>query len=135
MLPPLTFMVDPTMNLMSRPHHKCEKREHHSPYYLRIIQRVAGIRVSHDINKKFLTCSLQVAAKIQTLNQRQMEAEKLRERSGEEKETSTNKNSHKSKFHYFFGLFLIMFFLFYKIFLILKIDKFIFLKLEVDVAC
>ena len=103
--------------------------------YLKIIQRVAGVRVSHAINNKFLTCSLQVAAKIQTLNQGQMEAEKLRERSGEEKETSTNKNSHKSKFHYFFGLFLIMFFLFYKIFLILKIDKFIFLKLEIDVAC
>ena len=30
-LPPLTFMVDPTMNLMSRPHHECERREHYSP--------------------------------------------------------------------------------------------------------
>ena len=97
--------------------------------YLRIIQKVAGVRVPHAINNKFLTCSPQVAAKIQTLNQRRLEAEKLRERSGEEKETSTNKNSHKSKFHYFFGLFLIMFFLFYKFFfLILKIDKFIFLS-------
>ena len=28
--PPLTFMVDPNMNLMSGPHHECERREHHS---------------------------------------------------------------------------------------------------------
>ena len=32
MLPPLTFMIDPTMNLMNGPHHECEKREHHCPY-------------------------------------------------------------------------------------------------------
>ena len=29
---PFTFMVDPTMNLMSRPHHECERREYHSLY-------------------------------------------------------------------------------------------------------
>ena len=28
-LPSLTFIVDPTMNLMSGPHHECERREHH----------------------------------------------------------------------------------------------------------
>ena len=32
MFPPLTFIVDPTMNLMSGPHHECEKREYHSSY-------------------------------------------------------------------------------------------------------
>ena len=32
MFPPLTFMVDLTMNLMSGPHYKCERREHHSLY-------------------------------------------------------------------------------------------------------
>ena len=52
-----------------------------------------------------------------------MEAEKLRERSGDEKETNTNKITHKSKFHYFF---------FFN-FVIFRIDKFIFFKLEVDV--
>ena len=26
---PLTFMVDPTMNLISEIHHECERREHH----------------------------------------------------------------------------------------------------------
>ena len=26
-LPPFTFMVDPAMNLMSEPHHECERRE------------------------------------------------------------------------------------------------------------
>ena len=31
-LPPLTFMVDPTINLMSGPHHECERREHYSLY-------------------------------------------------------------------------------------------------------
>ena len=32
-LPPLTFMVDPTMNLISGHHHECERREYHSPCY------------------------------------------------------------------------------------------------------
>ena len=30
-LPSLTFIMDPTMNLISRPHHECERNEHHSP--------------------------------------------------------------------------------------------------------
>ena len=51
-----------------------------------------------------------------------MEAEKLRERSGDEKEINTNKITHKSKFHYFFV------FNFYYNFVIFKIDKFIFLS-------
>ena len=59
-----------------------------------------------------------------------MEVEKLRERYGDDKETSTNKITHKSKFHYF--LFLIVFFFIYN-FVIFKIDKFIFFNLEVDV--
>ena len=29
---PLTFMVDPIMNLMSEPHHECERKEHNFPY-------------------------------------------------------------------------------------------------------
>ena len=32
-LSPLTFIVDPTMNLMSGPHHECERKKHHSPYF------------------------------------------------------------------------------------------------------
>ena len=28
---PFTFMIDPTMNLMSELHYKCERMEHHSP--------------------------------------------------------------------------------------------------------
>ena len=31
-LPPFTFMVNPTMNLMSEPHYEYEKRKHHSLY-------------------------------------------------------------------------------------------------------
>ena len=29
---PFTFMVDPTMNLISRPHHECERIKYHSSY-------------------------------------------------------------------------------------------------------
>ena len=32
-LPSLTFMMDPTMNLMSRPHYECERNEYHSPCF------------------------------------------------------------------------------------------------------
>ena len=32
-LPPLTFMVDPIMNLMSEPRYEYERREHHSLYH------------------------------------------------------------------------------------------------------
>ena len=31
-LPPLTFIVDPTINLMSVPYHECERREYHFLY-------------------------------------------------------------------------------------------------------
>ena len=31
-LPPLTFIVDPTINLMSVSYHECERREYHFPY-------------------------------------------------------------------------------------------------------
>ena len=32
MLPSLTFIVDPTMDLMIKPYHECEKRKQHSQY-------------------------------------------------------------------------------------------------------
>ena len=41
MLPPFAFMVTFTMNLMNRPHHECERNEHHYSCfreYLRITQ-------------------------------------------------------------------------------------------------
>ena len=30
---PLTFMIDPTMNLMCGSHYECEMREYHSSYF------------------------------------------------------------------------------------------------------
>ena len=31
--PPLTFVIDPTMNLISEPHHECKRSEHNSPCF------------------------------------------------------------------------------------------------------
>lgn len=44
MLPPLTFMMDPTMNLMSGPHHECKRRES-------TILRTPGVPKNYSINR------------------------------------------------------------------------------------
>ena len=52
MLPPLTFMIDPIMNLMNRPHHKCEKKKHHSPYSgitSELLEFILGITLAPDL--------------------------------------------------------------------------------------
>ena len=52
MLPPLTFMIDLIMNLMNKPHHKCEKKKHHSPYSeitSELLEFILGITLAPDL--------------------------------------------------------------------------------------
>ena len=56
---PLTFMVDPTMNLISEIHHECERREHHGIVlreYLIITTWIHTLRHCQRLRSQHVDC-------------------------------------------------------------------------------
>ena len=58
-LPPLTFIVDSIMNLMSGPYHECERKEYHSLVFnvhlnchMRIKVRIKAGTIQSRISKR-----------------------------------------------------------------------------------